>query len=332
MYEHFYGLTERPFSLTANLKYLLLTPKHQETLSSLEYGISNGNGITLVLGEAGTGKTTVLRKVFALHGQHPSFRAVRCAYLTNPRLSQADFLESLIHAFQLDPDAAIGKSRFLRELERRLVELKATGILPILVADEAQSLPDDLLEEVRLLANLETETEKLLRVVLAGQPTLGERLNQPHFRQLKQRIGLRCALPPLNLRETAVYIAHRISVAGGKPARIFSREAVITIYERSGGIPRTVNVICDNALLTGFAADQRPVDRDLVLEVCRDFDLEDRARPSETARVVPDPPAPIDRFHPGSKGIFRNIAAEPETAAAGAGRGFGLSFLRAKRS
>jgi general secretion pathway protein A len=188
-------------------------------------------------------------------------------------LSSSEFFESVSHAFQIDPDVAHSKSKFLRALEHNLVQQQEKGILSVLVSDEAQSLPDDLLEEVRLLANLETETEKLLRVVLAGQPALGDRLNEPRFRHLKQRIGLRCVLPALDLQETAIYIAYRISLAGGDPARVFSRGAVMAIYEQSRGIPRTINVICENALLTGFAADERPIGPAIVMEVCRDFDL-----------------------------------------------------------
>jgi general secretion pathway protein A len=274
MYQQFFGLRERPFGLTSNLRYLLLTPKHQEALDNLEYGLTGGDGITLLLGEAGTGKTTLLRKVLKEHLQCPLVNPPRCAYLNNPRLRPYELFDFVAHAFQLSPEAARSKSRFLRELECNLAGHREKGILSVLVVDEAQSLPDDLLEELRLLANIETETEKLLRIVLAGQPGLGDRLNDASLRQLKQRIGLRCMLPALDLRETAAYIGHRLALAGGDPARCFSRDAVMTIYERSRGIPRTINVISDNALLSGFAADQRPVGPEIVLEVCRDFDVE----------------------------------------------------------
>jgi general secretion pathway protein A len=276
MYERFYGLHERPFGLTSNLKYLLLTPKHQEALSNLDYGITSGNGITLLLGEAGTGKTTLLRKAHA-RCLHRTATPTRWAYVNNPMLSRDEFFDSIADAFQLDSDLVSSKSRFLRELERALTERRQAGTISVLVVDEAQSLPYALLEELRLLANIETDTEKLLRVVLAGQPAFGETLTDARLGQLKQRIGLRCVLPALSLRETAAYIAHRIVLAGGDPARAFSREAVMLIHERSQGIPRTINVICENALLTGFAADERPVGPQIVLEVCGDFDLLPRA-------------------------------------------------------
>ena len=327
MYQEFYGVGERPFDLSSNLKYLLMTPKHQEALSNLAYGISSGNGITLLLGEAGTGKTTLLRKAVAAQTGCPvPHLPVRWAYLTNPRLSSSELLESLSHAFQVDPPFAGSKSRFLRALEQNLLESHQKGILSVLVADEAQSLPDDLLEEVRLLANIETDTEKLLRVVLAGQPALGDRLNEAGFRQLKQRIGLRCSLLPLDLRETAIYIAHRISLAGGDPARVFSREAVIAVYELSRGIPRTINVVCENALLTGYAADEKPIGRAIVLEVSRDFDLvgpaqEGPPQPRSAVSTLPESVA----ARPFRK---RFGTAGPGTAAAGAARA--LSFLVSK--
>jgi general secretion pathway protein A len=274
MYEEFYGLRERPFRLTSDLKYLLLTPKHQEALSNLEYGIATNSGMTLLLGEAGTGKTTLLRKVRAACLQRSSLNAVRWVVLNNPVLTPGEFFDTVGHALELSADCGSSKSRFLRELEQMLLEQREKGVYSVLVIDEAQSLSDALLEEVRLLTNIERETEKLLRVVLVGQPALGERLNDSTLHQLKQRIALRCVLPALDLRETAAYIAHRISLAGGSPGRTFSREAIVSIYERSHGIPRTINVLCENALLTGYAADERPVGSDIVLEVCRDFAFE----------------------------------------------------------
>jgi general secretion pathway protein A len=292
MYQEFFGLRERPFDLTSNPRYLLLMPTHQEALSNLEYGISTGNGMTLLLGEAGMGKTTLIRKVLAQHMQLGSATRARWAFVNNPMLSPYEFFDTLGHGFHLTSDAVSSKSKFLRELERTVAEHREQGVLSVLVVDEAQSLPTNLLEELRLLANIETDTEKLLRVVLAGQPEFGDRLNEPGLRQLKQRIGLRCVLTPLGLRETAAYIAHRITLAGGNPVRAFTREAVRAIHDRSRGIPRTINVICDNALLTGFAADERPVGPETVLEVCRDFDLESSAsQPASRLRVPEGPPA-----------------------------------------
>jgi general secretion pathway protein A len=161
----------------------------------------------------------------------------------------------------------------LIELEELLKKRHAEGETTVLIIDEAQSLPLDLLEEIRLLANIETDEHKLLSVIIAGQPELAERLNETVLRQLKQRVALRCQLRQLTLQETAGYIAGRIRAAGGIGAQVFTREAVALIHERSQGIPRTISVIADNALLGGFAAGQRPVGSQLVREVCRDFDL-----------------------------------------------------------
>ena len=161
----------------------------------------------------------------------------------------------------------------LEQLERSLRDRRARGEITALVIDEAQSLSVELLEEVRLLANIETPTEKLLPLVLAGQPELADRLNDPALRQLKQRVALRCELNPLELSETAAYIASRIRTAGGEASKLFTREAVVLIHEFSEGIPRTISVMCDNALLGGMALGRQPVDREIVNEVCRDFDL-----------------------------------------------------------
>lgn len=269
MYEKFYGLRERPFDLTPNPRYLYLTGSHREALSNLQYGIIGRKGMTLLIGEAGTGKTTIVRAALdAVAG--PS---VKCVYLSNPVLTREEFYEFLAPKFGLSERAARSKATFLSELEESIQARHRAGGLTALVIDEAQSLPHDLLEEVRLLANFETATDKLLPVVLAGQPELAARLEHEELRQLKQRVALRCDLAALDIHETAAYIAGRITIAGGDSARIFTREAVQTIYERSRGIPRTISVICDNTLLTGFADEIKPVGSNVVLEVCRDFRL-----------------------------------------------------------
>jgi general secretion pathway protein A len=276
MYLSFYGLRERPFDLTPNPRFVLLTPRHSEAFSMLQYGVESRKGIVVLTGEAGTGKTTLLRAALANVEQSGWVITVN-----NPKLTRDEFLEFLAEGFGLSPEAAESKARFVRDLEQALQDRHLTGAPCALVIDEAQCLSDDLLEEVRLLANIESDTEKLLRVVLAGQPSLGGRLNEPGLRQLKQRIWLRCELTALDLNETALYIAHRITLAGGDPARAFSRDAVLVIHERSGGIPRTINVICENALLTGFATDQKPVGPQIVLEVCGDFDLDSGSAPAQ---------------------------------------------------
>ena len=268
MYERYYGFREAPFELTANPKFLFFTAQHREALCHLEYGLSAAKPVTVLIGEAGTGKSTLLRAALG----SDMCRQVRCVVIDNPTLTRAEFFETLAARFDI-AHSDKSKATLLDSLEAMVRKRHSRKEVTALVVDEAQALPDEILEEIRLLANLETPTTKLLPVVLAGQPELADRLNQPSLRQLKQRIALRCELKPLDLPETASYIASRIRTAGGDPANIFTREAVTLIHEHSRGLPRIISVICDNALTSGFALDQRPVDGDVVREVCRDFDL-----------------------------------------------------------
>lgn len=269
MYEGFFGLVNRPFDLTPDPRYLFLTPSHREALSSLEYGIGARTGVTVLVGEAGTGKTTLIRAMLESRDQAKT----KAIYLNNPTLTRSEFLDFLATEFELPRETAESKTRLLRELETVLMEMLRSERTPALVIDEAQSLPYELLEEIRLLANIETPTDKLLPIVLAGQPELAERLNHPSLRQLKQRVGLRCELRPLDLAETGAYITARVKVAGGTAGALFTREAVIAIHERSQGIPRVISVICHNSLIGAFARGRKPVTTECVLEVCRDFDL-----------------------------------------------------------
>jgi general secretion pathway protein A len=286
MYESFYALQERPFDLTANPRFLFLASGHREALSNLQFGIDANKGITLLIGEAGTGKTTLIRA--ALEQQRGTNAAI--VYLSNPTLTRAEFYEFLASGFSLSANAAHSKTVFLQELEATIRRRRASGGISALIVDEAQSMPHELLEEIRLLANLETTNEKLLPVVLTGQPELATRLNQPELRQLKQRVALRCSLPPFDLRESAAYIAKRIRVAGGDSASVFTREAVEAIYRGSQGIARTISVVCDNALINGFALQRRPVDADIVIDVCQDFDLLRSGSPA-VEQHVPHVPA-----------------------------------------
>jgi general secretion pathway protein A len=296
MYESFYGFRERPFDLTPNPRFLVMTDVHREALSNLEYGIASRTGITLLVGDAGTGKTTLIRT--ALERQ-PS--RVHCVHLQNPALTRSEFVEMLAWRFELSDRARESKTLLLLELEEVLKKRAAAGESTVLLIDEAQSLPRDILEEIRLLANIETSERKLLSVIMAGQPEVTTLLNDDSLRQLKQRVALRCELRPLTLQETAGYIAGRIRSAGGVGAQVFTREAVTLIHERSRGIPRTISVIADNALLTGFAVGQRPVNSSTVREVCRDFDLgseRDETRTLAPPPVAAEPPAPVPAIAP----------------------------------
>jgi len=222
MYESFFGLRERPFDLVPNPRFLFLTARQREAFSNLRYGLSVPRGLTLLLGEPGTGKTTLLQAMLSEVDQE----RVECVLLSNPTLTRAEFYEFLATGFGLGAEAIVSKTQFLFALHRHLQARHEAGQLSALVLDEAQSLPYELLEEVRLLSNIETAAVKLLNVVLAGQPELAARLNEPGLRALKQRIALRCELGVFDFPETGAYVAGRLRIAGGEPASIFTREVL----------------------------------------------------------------------------------------------------------
>lgn len=320
MYLEFYGLQSAPFELTTNPKHLFLPPGHREALSNLEYGLSNAKAITLLIGEAGTGKTTLLKAAMSSE----RCRSVRCLYVHNPTLTRDEFLQTIARQVGLSEAAGQSKADLLGELEPYLLQRRAEGQTIALVVDEAQSLGYALLEEIRLLANVESEAQKLMPLVLAGQPELAERLSEPSLRQLKQRIALRCTVDPLTLSETGAYVSARIRAAGGEAAQVFSREAIVMIHEYSRGVPRTINVIGDNALLSGMALARRPVSRDVVAEVCREFDLQQLDETSSTG-AAPASSSPPTNTRAGHAG---HIAPAVESHDQPSIRRSGLDILR----
>ena len=287
--------------MTPNPKYLFFTKGHREALSNLQYGLFSAKPITLLIGEAGTGKTTLLRAAV----DSDRCRDVTCVYINNPALTREEFIELLAKRFELSARAAESKTVLLEELERVLIQRRLRGEVTALVIDEAQCLSTELLEEIRLLANSETSTEKLLPLVLAGQPELRDRLNDPALRQLKQRVALRCELATFRVEETAAYLTARIKTAGGDAAKLFTREAVVLIHERSRGIPRTINVICDNALVTTMALGEHLIDCEIVREVVRDFDL---------GAIEPKVPAPAARRIVQDGAVSDSSSTEPGAA------------------
>jgi general secretion pathway protein A len=278
MYERYYGLQERPFDLSPNPRFLCFTPQHREALAHLEYGLAGRPGVTVLVGEAGTGKTTLVRK--ALQASHAHSTIV---HLSNPTLTRAEFFEYLAAGFEFSAEAGRSKIQFLRELQETLNNEFAPRLA--LVVDEAQSVPYELLEEIRLLTNAESVNGRSIAVALVGQPELARRLDEARLRQLKQRVVLRCELTPLSLKDTAAYISGRIKTAGGEATQLFSRDAVVAIHQHSSGIPRVISVICDNALVNGFAADQKPVGAATVFDVCRSLSL--AAEPKPAAAPLP---------------------------------------------
>lgn len=274
MYESFYGLKENPFEVTPNPDYLYLGESHREALAQLLYGVREKKGFIVITGEVGTGKTTLLHYLLdKLNGNNHT----KTAFLFNPKLTVNDFIQYILKDLGVRVQGQT-KGEYLHHLHRYLLNAYRRDERVVLIVDEAQGLKPELLEEIRLLSNLETSRSKLLQIVLVGQPELDKTLSQPEFRQLRQRINLRFHLSPLSFKETREYIEKRLRLAGATEP-IFTERAIKEIYRRSGGIPRLINIICDNALLNGFALDQKVVDEKSVREVSADLKLESKPRP-----------------------------------------------------
>ena len=296
VYGAFYGITEPAFDLTPNPKFLFLTARQREALSNLHYGLSTPKGFTLLLGEAGTGKTTMVQTVLA--GLDASLN--KYVVLSNPTLERSEFYEVLTRGFGLSSAANQSKAVFLSELQESVEQRFAAGGLTGIIIDEAQSLPFALLEEIRLLGNIESPSHKLLNIVLAGQPELAARLNEPSLRQLKQRLTLRCELAALTADETAAYVAGRLRIAGGIPEEIFAHSAIVAIHGASRGIPRLINVLCDNALISGFATATKPIRGGIIEDVCRDFDMPVASGARGTPPAAHRPPSGVREAFSGT--------------------------------
>ncbi len=266
MYAKFYGLSESPFALTPDPRYLFLSEPHREALASATYGVQERKGFVLILGEVGTGKTTLIRHLLGRFG--PDIRTV---FVFNPAVSFLELLQLVLRDLEL-PCPSVRRVEMMETLNEYLLKEAMAGRYVVLIIDEAQHLSPAVLEEVRMLSNLETARGKLIQILLVGQPELGEKLGRPELRQLRQRIGLVAELKPLSHKETAQYIGHRLEVAGHAGQRIFTRRALRIIYRASGGIPRLVNVICDKALLLAYGAGAAKVRGRLIKEVLKDWE------------------------------------------------------------
>ncbi len=269
MYKQFFGLTRNPFEISPDPFFYHPTPRHNEALANLHYGVGRRKGFIVVTGEVGTGKTLLVRCLLSeLRKNNIAF-----GYVFNPLLPVVEFFQYIMADFGL-PYAGRTKTEMLLDLNRFLIQRHARGLVTALVVDEAQALRPELLEEIRLLTNLETSQQKLLQIVLMGQPELEIVLDSPELRQLKQRVALRCTLQPLDEAQCRAYVLARLERAGA-PAEppIFSDEALSKIYEYSHGIPRIVNNLCENSMVNGFSTEQRPITGDMITEVANDFRL-----------------------------------------------------------
>jgi general secretion pathway protein A len=267
MYNKFYGLKDKPFEITPDPRYLYLSESHREALAHLTYALNESKGFTVITGEVGTGKTTLVQMLLSRLDSH-----TRIAHLFNPKLGTRDFFKYICQDFGLKTDGFATKGEFLTLLHSFLMECYARRERVVLIVDEAQTLSPALLEEVRLLTNLETPKAKLLQVILLGQPELDTTLARNEFRQLKQRISLRFNLKPLNRQDTAEYIIRRLKAAGARNSDLFGDDAVKEIFRYSKGIPRLINVICDNSLMSGYVYEKHRIDRDIVREVIKDME------------------------------------------------------------
>ena len=268
MYESFYNLSVKPFELLPNPEFLFFSKSHKKALTYLNYGITERAGFILLTGEVGAGKTTILRNI--IKGLSDK---VILARVFNTNVSSLQLLAMINEDFGLDV-AKKDKITLLRELNEFLIEQYARGMLPTLIIDEAQNLTAQLLEEVRLLSNLETDQAKLLQIILAGQPELKHTLSRPELRQFRQRISIVCHLNPLNRAEVEEYIYHRLETAGNRNAVVFQEGAIDAVFRFSRGIPRLTNIICDYLMLSGFAEGTRELGLDLVKEVVGEIEAE----------------------------------------------------------
>ena len=268
MYLAFYNLKEQPFRLTPDPGFIYMTAHHREALAGLVYTVCTRPGLTVLTGEAGTGKTTLLYALVDLLEK----RRVITAMCTNPTLTREEFYDLLMLKFGIQC-ASTMKSRQLASLQETLLRNRTEGHPAILIIDEAHRLTPELLEEIRLLLNIETPREKLLQIVISGQPELSDILHRPDLRQFKQRVSCFCKLNPLTTGEIKEYIDHRLGKAGILGQTIFPDAVIPKISEYTGGIPRLVNTLCDSSLQIGFAVRSASVDAAILDEAARDLDL-----------------------------------------------------------
>lgn len=289
MYKEFYGLRANPFNVNPDPRYLFLTRHTEEALACLTYGIQSRKGFVLLTGEVGTGKTTLINKLL----EWLRLQQVATAFVFNSRLNVPQFLDYMMADFGIPCDSK-AKSQILLRLYNWLLDRYRAGETAVLIVDEAQSLSDEVLEEIRMLTNLETFTEKLLQIVLVGQPELEHKLRQPQLRQLRQRLTLRAKTHALTLDETRAYVQQRLRIAGSNGQQIFDPHAVESVYQYAAGIPRVINLLCEHCLVSAFVDQQKIIGAPVVEAVARDFDLSTNT--TSAALTTPAPNPSPDKF------------------------------------
>ncbi len=272
MYCEFYGFREKPFNITPNPRFIFLSKNHREAFAHLLYGIDNHAGFIKLTGEVGTGKTTVLRTLF----EQLDERGHRTALIFNPCLTAQELMRNINREFGISWEG-LNISELLDALDRFLLQENTSGRTVVLVIDEAQNLEPQVLEQIRLISNLETKTDKLIQIILAGQPELGQLLECSELRQLSQRITVSYHLTPLDFEDTKAYIEHRLEVAGDWRAAVFAPQAVKQVFRYSGGVPRLINIICDRALLFGYIAESKEISGRIVKDAIAEIRKENRS-------------------------------------------------------
>jgi type II secretory pathway predicted ATPase ExeA len=313
MYKEFFGLRANPFNVNPDPRYLFLTRHTEEALACLTYGIQTRKGFVLLTGEVGTGKTTLINKLLEwLRSQH-----VPTAFIFNSRMEVPEFLDYMMADFGIACETK-SKSQILMRLYSWLLERYRMGSTAVLIVDEAQNLSDEVLEEIRMLTNLETFSEKLLQIILVGQTELEQRLKHPNLRQLRQRLTLRAKTHPLTAQESSAYIQQRLRIAGCNGQQIFEGEAIAAVHRFSGGIPRLVNLICDHCLVSAFVDQQKTVPAGIVEAVAQDFELIDNRSLDANSQIFPDQFELMEAVKSISKASER--LHEPQSAAAKEGK------------
>lgn len=276
MYEDYYGFAEKPFSLTPDPKYLFKSTSHANAFELLQYAIRRREGFVVVTGDIGTGKTTLCRAILEQLDAR-TFTAL----VLNPFLSEEDLLRIILQDFGVVSRdeikrgrlAGVSKQELIETLNEFLLSLQPLGASALLIIDEAQNLPLQVLEQIRILSNLETDKEKLLQIVLVGQPNLRDALRRAELRQLDQRVSIRYELKPLTAEESGAYIMHRLAIAGGSAAVSFAPRALARVHGYTGGIPRLINLLCDRALLAGYSARTNRLQPEHVAHAAGSLDL-----------------------------------------------------------